>query len=74
MSSTPDQIQSLTTFRNIIRRTPVIQQWPWTTGVPLTAGTLVDDVEKLRTDDMVEIGHLIINTIQVHASFFHDYS
>jgi len=70
MSLAPAQISSqLQLFKasgRMMRNSPVVSQWPWTSGIPLTAGRLDDEVEKLHRDDIVGILVIFMDTIQVH--------
>jgi len=45
----------------IMRKSPVVSQWPWTSGIPL-AGCLDDEVDK----QIMGIGACFLETIRVH--------
>jgi len=55
--------------RCTIRNSPVVSQWPWTSGIPLTAGRVDDEVAKLCSDDLTGMAMVFLETIQVHIAF-----
>jgi hypothetical protein len=53
----------------MMRNSPVVFQWPWTTGIPLTAGRLDEEVEKLRHHDIAGMAVVFLDSIQVNRLF-----
>ena len=67
MSLIPGQMGSLS--RGKLRDSPVVSQWPWTSGIPLMAGRLDDEVAKLRHGDLTGMAVVFLDTIEVRRFF-----